>query len=46
MNIAKDINTLTEGIGRVGIFGVTFMAILSGFGAVNSPYTTLSIFLK
>jgi len=42
----KDINTLTEGIGRVGIFGVTFMAILSAFGAVNSPYTTLSIFLK
>jgi len=42
----KDINALTEGIGRVGIFGVTFMAILSGFGAVNSPYTTLSIFLK
>eukprot|EP00833_Pecoramyces_ruminatium_P015942 jgi/Orpsp1_1/1189974/evm.model.d7180000075868.1 len=42
----KDINMLTEGIGRVGIFGVTFMAILSGFGAVNSPYTTLSIFIK
>ncbi|ORX45040.1 hypothetical protein BCR36DRAFT_333798 [Piromyces finnis] len=42
----EDINTLTEGIGRVGIFGVTFMAILSGFGAVNSPYTALSIFIK
>ncbi|KAG4089136.1 Abscisic acid G-protein coupled receptor-domain-containing protein [Neocallimastix lanati (nom. inval.)] len=42
----KDINMLTEGIGRVGIFGVTFMAILSAFGAVNSPYTTLSIFIK
>lgn len=34
--------TLEKCIGRVSIVGVTVMAILSGFGAVNMPYTYLT----
>ena len=36
--------SIEQCIGRVGVIGVTLMALLSGFGAVSYPYVSMSVF--
>ncbi|RZF41019.1 hypothetical protein LSTR_LSTR002651 [Laodelphax striatellus] len=42
----QGILSIEQGISRVGVIGVTVMALLSGFGAVNYPYTSMAYFMR
>lgn len=38
--------SLEQGLSRVGVIGVSFIGVLSGFGAVNYPYTSMTCFMR
>ncbi|KAJ1917758.1 hypothetical protein H4219_003012 [Mycoemilia scoparia] len=38
--------TINDFMARVGVIGVTAMAMLAGFGAVNNPYNSLFMFVR
>lgn len=38
--------SVEQGLSRVGVIGVSLIGVLSGFGAVNYPYTSMTCFMR
>lgn len=38
--------SIEQGLSRIGVIGVSLIGVLSGFGAVNYPYTSMTCFMR
>ena len=45
-NTSSNIFTVSRLIARAGVVGVIVLGVLSGFGAIHYPYTTMSLFAR